>query len=194
MRSADPAHGRFPRADRRRDRLRHHPSARGGLRGDHALQLPRHGAHVDVSHRHRLREHLRAQAFRESAPDGHPARGTAPGGRPAARGDEPGPRRRGRGERYVHAPGYRRRLLCRIVSRGQARLPDRDRPWQARAVGRRRQELHDHPARRGSRVHGGRPDRLGIRMRRGAVHGRQRGRGRGGGRRARAAPAAGSAE
>ena len=46
------------------------------------------------------------------------------------------------------------------------------------------------PARRGSGFHRGRPDRIGIRMRGRAVHGRQRGGGGGGSRRSRAASAA----
>ena len=64
LRHPDPAQGRVLRAGlHRRGRLLV-PAAARRLRGDHALQLPRHGAHVDASRRDRRREHLHPQAER----------------------------------------------------------------------------------------------------------------------------------
>ena len=48
----------------RRRRLLDPAAARRGRR-HHAVQLPGHGADVDVPHRHRLRQHVRPQAARE---------------------------------------------------------------------------------------------------------------------------------
>ena len=57
------------------------PAARGGG-GDHALQLPGHGAHVDVPGGARLREHLRAEAL-GARPVGLAVPGRAAGATPA---------------------------------------------------------------------------------------------------------------
>ena len=91
--------GGFSRAglDRRR-RLQHPPAARRRRR-HHALQLPRHGAAVDVRQRHRLRQRLRPQAEREG-----PVRRALP--RPAVEGGRPARRRL---HRRARRQGGRRR-------------------------------------------------------------------------------------
>ena len=79
-----PAQGRLQRAglDRRR-RLPDPPAARRRGR-HHAVQLPGHGAHVDVRQRHRLRQHVHPQAVGEG-PVGIALHGGAARTRPACR-------------------------------------------------------------------------------------------------------------
>ncbi len=50
-------------------RLQNHPPAHRRLRRHHAVQFSGHGADVDVSVRHRLRQHVRAEAVGKSAAD-----------------------------------------------------------------------------------------------------------------------------
>ena len=81
LRHPPPAEGRLQRAglDRRR-RVLDPPAARRRRR-HHAVQLPGHGADVDVRQRHRLRQHVRPEAVREG-PVGVAVPGRAAASRP----------------------------------------------------------------------------------------------------------------
>ena len=158
------------------------PPAAGRRGGHHALQLPGDGAHVDVRERHRVRQHVPAQALREG-----PLRVPVPGGA-APRGGRPGrrvqrhPGRQGRRRRHPRPPRHQGRLVRGIDAHRALHLRDRHRQGQARPGTGWRQEPHGGAARRG-REHGRR--RRGLRrvwLGGRAMHGHQR-RGRGGRRR-----------
>jgi malonate-semialdehyde dehydrogenase (acetylating) / methylmalonate-semialdehyde dehydrogenase len=86
LRRAAPAEGRLLRAGlHRRRRVLDPPAARRRGR-HHPVQLPGDGADVDVRQRHRVRQHLRAQAVREGPV------GVAVHRRAAGRGGSPGRR------------------------------------------------------------------------------------------------------
>ena len=68
------AHGRKPAATRGTLDGETCARTRSGMRGNHAVQLPGHGADVDVPAGDRVRKHLRAQAEREGAAVRQPAR------------------------------------------------------------------------------------------------------------------------
>ena len=73
-------------------------------------------------------------------------------------------------------PLVRGDLVRRLDAGGAARLRDRHAERQARAGGRRGEEPPDHHARRRPRPGGAGGPGVGLRLRRRAVHGRQRGR------------------
>ncbi len=85
LRHPAPAQGRVLGERVHRRRLVLAPAAARRGRGHHPVQLPGHGADVDVPHGHRLRQHVRAQAVGEG-PVRLAAAGVAVGrGRPARR-------------------------------------------------------------------------------------------------------------
>ena len=91
-------------------------------------------------------------------------------------------------EGILEPPGHRRGLVRRLGARRPDRLRARGEGRQARAGARRREEPHGRDARRRDRQDRRRPDRLGLRRRRPALHGRLgRRHGRGGARAAAAA-------
>ena len=158
-----------------RHRLQNHPPAHRRLRRHHALQLPRHGADVDVPVRHRLRQHVRPEALGKSAADADPRHRTAARCRTACRRVQPDPRRQG--ERSMRCCIIRWSRPSRFVGStpgGQVHLHHRRRRRQARAGAGRRQESPGRHARcryaEDRRSH----HRLGLRRRRRALPGRQR--------------------
>ena len=99
VRHPAPAQGHLQRAGLGRDRRLPDPPAAGRGGRYHALQLPGHGADVDVRQRHRLRQHLHPEAVREGPVRiGLPGRAAA-GGRPAGRRLQRRARGQGRGRR-----------------------------------------------------------------------------------------------
>ena len=180
LRHSPPAQGRVQRErGLRRGQLVPAPAGRR-VRRHHAIQFSRDGAALDVSRRHRLRQHLRAEALGEgSVLPVAPGR-TADGSRPAARRAQRDQRRPGSRGHAAHPPAGRRRQLRGLDARGRARLPDRGGARQARAGARRREEPHGRPAGRrhgtgGQRTHGRRL-RFGGRTVHGHLGGRRRGR------------------
>ena len=178
LRDPAPAQGRHDRAGLDRDRRLLDPAAARRRRRDHAVQLPRDGAHVDVGAGDRLREHVRAQAVGEGPVRVDLDGGAAQGGRSAGRRLQRRPRRQGRGRRAARAPGRGRDQLRRLDADRPLHLRVRHEARQAGAGARRRQEPHDRAAGRRHR-HGGRRGRQrGLRLRRRALHGGLAGRGR----------------
>ena len=106
------------RLDRRRQLLDPPAARRRGRH--HAVQLPGHGADVDVPDRHRLRQHLRPQAVREGPVGRDLLRPAAGRGRAARRRLQRGPRRQGRGRRDPRAPRHRGGELRRARRRSRA--------------------------------------------------------------------------
>ena len=108
LRHPPPAEGRVQRAglDRRR-RVLHPPAPRRRGR-HHAVQLPGHGADVDVRQRHRLRQHVHPQAVREGSVGVAVHGRAAQGGRPARRRVQRGPGRQGGRRPHPRAPRHRR--------------------------------------------------------------------------------------
>ena len=155
-----------------------HPPAAGTGRHHQPVQLPGHGADVVLPHRHRRRQHRRAQAVREG-PVGRAVAGRAVGrGRPAGRGVQRAAGRQDRRRRAADQPEDQVDQLRRLHPDRPLRLRDRHRARQAGAGPRRRQEPRGDPARRrpgpGRRRDGQRRLRLGRRT----LHG-DLGRGRG---------------
>ena len=170
--------GRARPGDRRPGVRDHRPAEgravdRGGLPGrrrldppaarcrgrHHAVQLPGHGADVDVPAGHRVRQHLRAEAQREGPVGVRPARGAVRGGRAAGRRAERRPRRQGGRRPPPGAPGRQGGLLRRLDPDRPLHPHHRLRQRQARPGARRRQEPHaGPPGRRPGR--GGRRGRL----------------------------------
>ena len=96
----------------------------GVVAGHHPVQLPGHGPDVDAPGRHRVREHVRAQAQR-ARPVGVDARRGAVGrGRPARRRVQRRARRQGGRRRAARPPGRRGGVLRRLHA---------DRPLHPRA-------------------------------------------------------------
>ena len=126
MRHPDPPQGRVLRAGLDRDRRLLDPPAARRRRRDHAVQLPRDGAHVDVGARDRVRQHVRAQAVREGSLGVGLHGRAAQGGRAAGRRLQRHPRRQGRGRRAARAPGRRRGQLRRLDADRALRLRDGD--------------------------------------------------------------------
>ena len=177
--SASPE-GRIQPQCRPRDRqLVRSPAARRGRR-DHPVQLPGHGADVDVSGRHRLRKHLRPEAVGARSLDIDAHLGIVQRGGLPARRAECGPRRQG--SRRCHSRPSRRQggELRRLDAGRRARLCARFGFGQTRAGSGRRQESHDRHA--GCRHGPGRrcADGRGLRLGWRALHGDL---GRGAGRR-----------
>ena len=112
------------------------PPAARRVRRDHAVQLPGHGADVDVPGGHRLRQHVRAQAQR-ARPVGLAVRGRAVGrGRAARRRVQRGARRQGGRRRAARPPGRGRDLVRRLhpdrevhLRDGHSRTASGCRPW-----------------------------------------------------------------
>ena len=119
LRHPDPAQGRLlrPGLDRRR-RLLVPPAARG-VRRHHAVQLPGHGADVDVPGGDRDRQHLRAQAERARPQRLDADRRAVGRGRPARRRVQRRARRQDRGRR----PARRTRTSRRCRSSARRRSP-----------------------------------------------------------------------
>ena len=99
------------------------PPRRG--RRHHALQLPGHGADVDVPGRHRLRQHVHPQAVGEGPHGRDDARRMAQGGRLPRRRVQRRPRRQGGGGRDPRPPGHRRGELRGLHAHRRVRLSHR---------------------------------------------------------------------
>ncbi len=130
----------------RRRRLVHPPAPRRGGR-DHPVQLPGHGAHVDVPGGHRLRQHLHPQAVRARPFAVAAHRRPVAGGRPARRRVHRGPRRLGGRRRPARPPRCGRRVLRGVDAGGPPRLRAGHRDRQALPGARRRQEPRRGPPR-----------------------------------------------
>ena len=103
LRDPGAAEGRILRAGLDGDRrLRDPPAARRRGR-HHAVQLPGHGAHVDVGAGDRVREHVHPQALGEGPVRLDPHRGAAQGGRPPGRRLQRRAGRQGRSRRDPRA-------------------------------------------------------------------------------------------
>ena len=129
------------------------------------VQLPGHGADVVLPHRHRRRQHRRAQAVGEG-PDRVAVDGRTVGrSRPARRRVQRAAGRQDRRRRTADQPGDQVDQLRRLHPDRAVRLRHRHRRGQARPGPRRRQEPRRHPARRrprpGRRRDGQRRLRLG---------------------------------
>ena len=145
------------------------PLGRG--RGHHAVQLPRHGADVDVPGRHRLRQLLYSQAVRArpvavTADRRMAGRGRAAEGRLQRRS-----RRQGGGRRAPRTPRRQGGQLRRFDADRALHLPDRHRQRKTGAGARRGEEPHGDHARRRPRHGGQRADGRGLRLGRRALHG-----------------------
>ena len=103
VRDPDPAQGRILRAgvDGRRRLL--DPPADRRRRGNHAVQLPGHGPHVDVGARARMRQHVRAEAVGEGSFGLALHRGAAQGGGRPGRRLQRDPGRQGRRRRAARS-------------------------------------------------------------------------------------------
>ena len=134
-RRAASAQGRHHRECRHPRRQPLAAPAAGGRRRHHAVQLPGHGADVDVPGRAGLRQLLHPQGLRARAvgvPD--PGR-AAQGGRRSRRRVPGRARRQGGGRRHPDPPRHRRGQLRRLDPDRQVHLRDRG---QARASAARR--------------------------------------------------------
>ena len=86
------------------------------------FQFPRHGADVDVPVRHRLRQHLCAEAVGKGSPHADARHRAAGGGRPARRRPEPDSRRQGNGGRAVAPSAGAGRVVRGLDAGGQVHL------------------------------------------------------------------------
>ncbi len=162
------------RAQRRGRHRRRHPfAARAArrVRGHHALQLPRDGADVDVSGGDRVRQHVRAEAFGESALDRDAAGGALQGSGLAGRRVERRARRQAGRGRAAHPPGRAGRVLRGLDAHRAIHLRDVRQARQARAGARRREESRRGAAGCGPRFRRRRADRRGLRLGGRALHG-----------------------
>ncbi len=157
-------------------RLRDDPASGRRLRRHHAVQLPGDGAAVDVPGRHRLRQHVRPEAVGEGAAVGGAARRAADRGGPAG----------GRVQHRARRQGVRRCAADASAGRGRSRSSARRRSPSY---------IYETGTKHGKRVQaaGGAKNHLiimpdadldqavkalagvGVRLRRRALHGRQRG-------------------
>ena len=133
LRHPAPAQGRLQRG--RLDRVDvysiRQPVGRG--RRHHAVQLPGHGADVDVPGGHRLRQRLHPQAQSEKDPSASMLHGRAvAAGRAARRRVQRRARRQGGGRPAPRPPGRRGRELRRLHADRPLRL--RDRPTHGKRV------------------------------------------------------------
>ncbi|MCE3270665.1 MAG: hypothetical protein K0S57_1062, partial [Ramlibacter sp.] len=125
---------------------------------------------------HRRRQLLHPQA-EPAGPDRVDPHGrTAEGSGSAGRRVQRRAGRQGRGRCAAGAPRREGDLLRRLHHHRAEDLRDRRPPRQARAGAGRRQEPHGRHARCGHGPGGGRADRLGLRLRRRALHGDLAGR------------------
>ena len=185
VRHPDAPDGRDARAGLARRRLPHDPPAARRRGRHHAVQLPGDGAAVDDAAGDRVRQHVRLQAVREGAAHGHPPRRAPRRDGAAARGGEPGARHGAAGRAAHRSSAGAGGVDCGVERGGGVGLRARRGAGQARAGARRREEPFGGDARRRPRPGGAGHRRLGVRVGRRAVHGRERGGG-GGARRRRA--------
>ena len=150
------------------------PARRGGHH--QPLQLPGDGPDVVLPHRHRGRQHRRAQAQREGPERGALDRRALAGGRPARRRLQRPARRQDRRRRAAHQPRRAGDQLRRLDADRGVRLRDREPARQARPGPRRRQEPHGRAARRRPRPRRGLGGQRRLRQRGRALHGDQRAR------------------
>ena len=146
------------------------PAARRGRR-HHALQLPGHGADVDVSGGHRLRQHLRAEAVGARSFRLDAGLRAVPGGRLSGRRVQRRAWRQGSGRRHPRSSRHQGGELRRLHPGRRIHLCARLRGREARAGARRRQEPHDRHARRRHGPGGRCADGRGLRLGRRALHG-----------------------
>ena len=127
VRLRDPAspQGRHVRAGLDRDRRLLDPAAARRRRRNHAVQLPRDGAHVDVGAGARVRQHVRAEALREGSFGLDLDGGAAQGGRSSGRRLQRRARGQGRGRRAPRARGRRGGQLRRLDADRALHLRDR---------------------------------------------------------------------
>ena len=125
----------------------------GVVAGHHPVQLPGHGADVDASRRHRLRQHVRAQAERAGPVGVDPRRRAVAAGRAAGRRVQRRARRQGRRRRAPRPPRTSRRSPSSAPPRSRGTSTSAaSGERQAGAGPRRRQEPRDRPARRRPRL------------------------------------------
>ena len=145
--------GEYSTQRRPEDRQLVRSSAAWRGRWHHAVQLPGHGADVDVPHGHCLRQHLRAEALRER-PDGADARRhevAARGGTARRRLSISSTATRKRSTRCSMTSACTGRQFRWLDADRRVHLYDRHRQRQARAGARRRKESRHHHARCGRR-------------------------------------------
>ena len=146
VRDPHPAEGRLLRPGIDRRGLLLVPGAARCGRGHHAVQLPGDGPDVDVPCRHRLWQHVRAQAQR-TRPLGVPETGRAVAtGWSARRRLQRRPRGQGRRRHHPRFSGRGRGVLRGLDPDRQVHPRARNRQRQTRAGPRRGQEPRDHPA------------------------------------------------
>ena len=166
-----PAEGRGHRERRHQRRQPLAAPAARGRRRHHAVQLPLHGADVDVPGRARLRQRLHPEALRARSVGAAVHRRAADAGRGAGRRLQRRQRRQGGGRRAADAPRRQGGELRRLDADRALHLCDRHRERKAGAGAGRRQEPRDHPAGRRHRHGGRRADGRGLRLGRRALHG-----------------------
>ena len=163
--------GEFSRNVGPGDRHPLRPPAARRRRRHHAVQLPGHGADVDVPGGDRLRQHLHPQAVGARPLGVAGDLRAVPRGRRARRRVQRRPRRQGGGRRDPDPSRHQGGVLRRLDADRRLHLRDRHRARKARPGARRRQEPHDRHARRRHRQGGGRADGRGLRLGRRALHG-----------------------
>ncbi len=166
--------GRVHRGRRARHRHLLPAPAPRRRRRHHAVQLPGHDPAVEACAGDRRRQRLHPEAVRARSGRADAARRTDDGGGPAGRHPQRRQRRQGRRRRDPRRSRHPRRRLRRLLLDRRVRLFPRRGDGQARAVLRRRQEPHDHHARRRHGPGRRRPDRRRLRLGRRALHGRLR--------------------
>ncbi len=140
--------------------------------GDHAVQLPEHGAELVASQRDRARKLFHTQTIGAGAAQrGAHRRAARRGGTAQGRAADRA-RRQGDGGGDLRPLGDRGDQLRRLHQGGQGGLPARHGEPQARARVRRRQEPSDRASRCGPRDDGVERRGVDVRMRGAAVHGR----------------------
>ena len=158
---------------RRRSRHRRLFDAPGARRGGrhHAVQLPGDDPAVEdgAGDRRRQRLHPEAVGARSGRADADCR--TVHRGRPACRHPQRRQRRQGSGRRHPRRSRHQGDRLRRLLADRAVHLFARDGERQARAVFRRRQEPHDHHARRRHGPDRRRADRRRLRFGRRALHG-----------------------
>ena len=184
LRHPQPDHGPVAAEHRPAGRLRDDPPPGRRLRGDHAVQLPGDGPALDVPGRDRLRQHVRAQAVGEGAAVGGPARRAADGVRGCPTGSSTScTATRECVDALLTHPLVRAVSFVGSTAVARHVYETGTQQRQAGPGGRRGEEPPDHHARRRPRPGRRRAPALGLRLRRRALHGRQRRRARRQGRR-----------
>ncbi len=170
------AQGRFQRAGLGRRRRVPDPPAAGRGGRHHAVQLPGHGADVDVRQRDRVRQRVHPQAVGEGPVRVALHRRASRRGRRAGGRLQRDPGRQGGGGPNPRAPGHQGRQLRRLDTDRALHLRDRHAQREARPGARRCQEPHDRAARCRPRHGGRRCGVCGVRQLGRALHGHLRGR------------------